>query len=60
MFFYPTEMHVKLMQIFQKRAERRSLGHLGEGIDIFGEALATITVLAVGTWDVGVCVVDIA
>ena len=31
-----------------------------EGIDIFGEALATVAELAVGTGDVGVGVVDIA
>ena len=55
-----TEMHIQLMQMFQQGAQGRALGHLGKGIDILGEALAAIAVLAVGTGDVGVRVVDVA
>ena len=60
MLFYPTEMHVKLMERRQQRAERRALGHLGEGVHVLGEALAAVAVLAIGTRHVGVRVVDIA
>ena len=47
------------MQMLQECAERRSLRHHSEGVDIFGEALATIAVLAIGAGDVGVGVVDV-
>ena len=60
MFFYATEMDVELMEVLQQGAEGGALGHLGKGIHILGEALASIAVLAVGTGDVGVGVVDIA
>ena len=60
MFLHPTEMHIQLMQMLQKRSKRRSLGHLGKGIHILWEALTAIAVLAVGTRDIGVRVVDIA
>ena len=60
MLFHPTEMHIELMQMLQQGAKRRSLGHLGEGIDILGEALATIAILTIRSWNVGVGVVDVA
>ena len=56
---HPTEMHIQLVQVLQQGAEGRTLCHLGKGIDVLGEALATVTELAVGTGDVGVGVVDI-
>ena len=55
-----TEVDVELMERCQKGAEGCALGHLGKGVDILGEALATVTELAVGTGDIGVGVVDVA
>jgi len=52
-------MNIQLVEVLQQGAQGCALGHLGKGIDIFGEALATITELAIGTGDVGVGVVDI-
>ena len=60
MLLYSTEMHVKFMKVLQKRSERRTLRHLGKGIHILGEALATIAKLAVRAWHIGMRVVDIA
>ena len=53
MLLHAAEMHVEFMEMLQKRSERRSLGHFGEGIHILGETLAAIAELAVGTRDVG-------
>ena len=58
--FKSPEMHIQLVQVFQQGAEGRTLCHLGKGIDILGEALATVAELAVRTGDVGVGVVDVA
>lgn len=60
MLLYPAEMNIQLVQMFQQGSERRAFGHLGEGIDIFGEALATITELTVRAGNVCVGVVDVA
>ena len=60
MLLHPTEMDIQLVQVLQQGSKGRTLGHLGKGIDILGEALATITEFTVRTRDVGVCVVDIA
>ena len=60
MLLHPTEVHIQLVQVLQQGTERRSFGHLGEGVDILGEALATVAELAIGTGDVGVGVVDVA
>ena len=49
MLLHPTEMDVKFMKVLQQGSKGRALGHLGEGIDILGEALTTITELAVGS-----------
>ena len=48
------------MQVLQQSAEWGAFGHLGKGIHILGEALATITVLAVRSGDIGVGVVNVA
>ena len=40
MFFNTSEMHIELMQVLQQGAQRRSLGHLGEGVDCVFTALA--------------------
>ena len=53
-------MHIQLVQVLQQGAKGRALGHLGKGVDVLGEALATVTELAIRTGDVGVGVVDIA
>ena len=53
MFLKATEMDIQLVQVLQQCSQRRALGHLGKGIDILGEALATVTELTVGTGDVG-------
>ena len=60
MLLHSPEMHIQLVQVFQQGAEGCTLGHLGEGVDVLGEALATVAELAVGTGDVGVGVVDVA
>lgn len=59
MFFHATEVDVELVEVLQKGAEGGALGHLGKGVHILGEALATIAVLAVGAGDIGVGVVDV-
>ena len=59
MLFYPTEMHIELMQVLKQGAEWRSFGHLGEGVHILGEALAAIAHLAIGAGNVGMGVIDI-
>ena len=53
-------MNIQLVQMLQQGSKGCALGHLGKGIDILGEALATITELTIGTGDIGVGVVDIA
>ena len=60
MLLHSPEMHIQLVEVLQQGAKGRALGHLGEGVDVLGEALASVTELAVGTGDVGVGVVDIA
>ena len=60
MFLKTTEVDVELVERCQKGAEGCTLGHLSKSVDILGEALATITELAVGTGDIGVGVVDVA
>ena len=59
MLFHSPEMHIQLVQVLQQGSERRALGHLGKGVDILGEALATVAELAVGPRNVGVGVVDV-
>ena len=60
MFLYATEVDVELVEGCEEGAKGRALSHLGEGVDIFGETLATVAELAIGTGDVGVGVVDIS
>ena len=48
------------MQMFQQCSERSSFRHLGESVDILGEALATIAILAIEARNIGVGVVDVA
>lgn len=60
MLLHPSEMDIQLVQVFQQGTERRTLGHLGKGVDILGEALATIAILAVGARYVGVGIIDVA
>ena len=59
MLLIPPEMDIEFMEVLQEGAERRTLGHFGEGIHILGEALAAISELPVGTRDIGMGVVDI-
>ena len=60
MLLYPTEMYVQFVKMLQQGSKWCTLGHLGKGIDILGEALAAITELTIGAWYVGMGVVDIA
>ena len=60
MLLKSSEMYIELMEWFKQLAERCTLGHHGEGIDILREALATIAEFAIWTWNVGVGVVDVA
>ena len=60
MLLYSTEMNVQFMEVLQKGSKGCALSHLGKGVDILGEALATITKLAIRTRYIGVGVVDIA
>lgn len=59
-FFTPTEMHIQLVEAFQKDSEGGAFRHFGKSVDIFGETLATVAEFAIGSGDVGVGVVDIA
>ena len=60
MLLHPTEMDIQFVQVLQQGSQRCTLGHLGEGVDVLGEALATVTELAVRTGDIGMSVIDIA
>ena len=53
MLLYPTEMNIQLVQVLQQDSKGRSLGHLGKGINILGEALTTIAKLTIGTRNTG-------
>ena len=53
-------MHIQLVQVLQQRSKGRALGHLGKGVDILGEALATVAELAIRASNVGIGVVDVA
>ena len=57
---HPTEMDIQFVKVLQQGSQGCALGHLGKGVDILGEALATITEFTVRTGDIGVGVVDIA
>jgi hypothetical protein len=50
MFLHPSEMHIQLMEMLQEGAEGRPFGHFGEGVHVFGEALAAIAVFAVNSF----------
>ena len=60
MFFNSSKVNVQLMQVFKQGTQRRTFGHLGEGVHILGEALAAVAVLTIRTGNVGVRVVDVA
>ena len=60
MFLYSTEMNVQLMEVLKQDAEGCAFGHLGKGVNILGEAFATIAELAIGAGNIGVGIVDIA
>ena len=59
MLLHPTEMNVEFVEVLKQGAKRRSLCHFGKGVHILGETLATVAELAIGTWNVGVGVVDV-
>ena len=58
--FHATEVDIQFMEMLQKGAKRCALGHLRKGIDILGEAFATITKLTVRTGHISVSIIDIA
>ena len=60
MFFYPTKMDIEFVQVFKKCSKGSAFSHLCKGIYIFREAFAAIAVLAIGTWYVGMSIVDIS
>ena len=53
-------MHIQFVQVLQQGSKRRTLGHLGKGINILWEALTTVAELSVRARDVGVGVIDVA
>lgn len=59
MLFHATEVDVQFMEMLQKGAKRRTLRHLRKGIDILGEAFATITKLTVRTGHISVGIIDV-
>ena len=58
--FHATEVNIQFMEMLQKGAERRSFRHLRKGVDILGEAFATITKLTVRTGHISVGIIDVA
>ena len=52
-------MDVEVVERGEEFAEGTVFSELREGVDIFREALATVAALAVGTWHVGVRVVNV-
>ena len=59
MLLHPTEMHIQFVKVLQQRSKRRAFRHLGKGVHVLGEALATIAELAIGPRHIGVRVVDV-
>ena len=59
MLLETSEVNIQFVQMLQKSSKWCTCCHLGKGIDIFGETLATITKLAIRTRDIGVGVVNI-
>lgn len=55
-----TEVDIQFMEMRQKDAEQRCFRHLRKGVDILGEAFATITKLTIRTRHIGMGVVDVA
>ena len=53
-------MHIQFVQVLQKSTQRCAFCHLGKGVDILGEALATVTKLTIRAGDVCMGVVDVA
>ena len=53
-------MNIQFMEMLQQGSKGSSGSHLGKGVHVLREALATITELAVRTGDVGVGIVDVA
>ena len=59
MLLYSPKMDIQLVQVLQQGSKGRSLGHLGKGVDILGEALAAITKLTIWTRNVSMGIIDI-
>ena len=57
--FEPTEPNIKLVKWGDEFAEGEILGESGEGVDVLGEALAAVTILAVGARDLSMHLVDV-
>lgn len=60
MLLNTTEMNIEFVEVLKECAEWCAFCHLCKGVDILWEAFATVTELAVWSWDVCVGVVDIA
>ena len=60
MFFDAPEVDVEVVEWGEERAERGTLRHLREGVDILWEALAAVAALTVGSGHVGMHVVNVA
>ena len=59
MLLKPTEVDIQFMQMLKKGTERCAFSHLCKGIDVFREALATITELSIRSWNIGVHIIDV-
>lgn len=49
MLLHPTEINIQFVEVLQVGSSECFLGQLGKDIDIIGEALATVSVLAIWT-----------
>ena len=55
-----TEVDVEFVEVLYEGAEGGAFGHLGKGVDILGEALATIAELTIWTGYVCMSIVDVS
>ena len=57
--FKPAEPDIELVEGGDELAERKILGEGGEGVDVLGEAFATVAIFAVGARDLSMHLVDV-
>lgn len=60
MLLHSPEMHIQLVEMLKQGAQRGAFCHLGKGVDILGETLAAVAVLAIRTRNKSVSIINVA